>query len=377
MDKNLTVLHGGLTIENSSNSLYSPECLTIHLSDQCNMYCAYCFTRQRMNSRTENINSIIKERVVLKAAHLVARTCAEKSLPFHVVFHGGGEPTYHWELLKQLVAITKQVASQYNIPWWGYIATNGILEDTQVIWIADNFNMIGLSCDGPPDIHNRQRPLNNNYPTFSHVQKTASILVEKQCPFTIRTTITPESVSRQSEIIAFLNQYLFASQFRFEPVYLVDYGNGGQKYAEDFVHYYILAQAEAKKRSCLLSYSGSRPEETHGSYCDVLRNVLRLTPEGNATNCFCSFGGESKTNLQNIIGWYDEIKDEYLIDHVKVSLLKHKAQIIPEYCHGCENENHCSHDCPDYCQIIESNSQRNPGIRCLINKLVARAYREN
>jgi len=195
---------------------YAPECLTLNLSNRCNLACRYCFSAHD----GRNNSPVLRDPAILAAAAaLVAGHCREKGLPFQLVVHGGGEPTLHWEEMEQAVAVTRAAAGAAGIGWRSYIATNGVMDEDRCRWLAANFTGIGLSCDGPPDVQDRQRAAAGGAPTSAAIERTARCLRELGCDFSIRATITPATVERQPAIVAWLHQTLGATRIRFEPVY--------------------------------------------------------------------------------------------------------------------------------------------------------------
>ena len=206
---------------------FRPECLTLYLSNLCNLGCKYCFAANIDGSRMplEKNNAlnplfpILNIEQVKAAAQIVAKNCSDKKLDFKLVIHGGGEPTLHWNLLKEIVHVTKAIAKAHNIGWWGYIATNGIFPAEHAKWLALNFDLIGLSVDGPPDIQNKYRPKINGATTADLVKETAKIFNASKANYKLRTTIHPDNLVRQTEIFLYLYQQFSPQSISFEPVY--------------------------------------------------------------------------------------------------------------------------------------------------------------
>ena len=132
---------------------FQPECLTLYLSGRCNLSCRYCFSNrdalEPQYSESLQGPQTINEKAVEAAANLVARFCVQKDKPFHLVLHGGGEPTVHPSLIERITDMTKNIARKYGLDWFGYLATNGVMSESRAGWAAGLFSLIGLSCDGP------------------------------------------------------------------------------------------------------------------------------------------------------------------------------------------------------------------------------------
>ena len=204
------------------NATFEPQCLTLYLSNICNLGCSYCYAAGESDRKIRSINqnqSILREDTIHAAANLVAENCTRHSKAFSLVIHGGGEPTVHWALVERAAAIARQTARRFKIDRFCYIATNGVLSEKRAEWLARHFDLIGLSCDGPPDIQNAQRPLQNGEASSPFVERTAKVFREAGVPFETRSTITPQTMTRQEEIVRYLHDELGATTIRFEPAY--------------------------------------------------------------------------------------------------------------------------------------------------------------
>ena len=191
---------------------FCPECLTLYLSNECNLHCTYCYS-----GPSAPAGARLELSSVGAAADLVAGNCRRRSLPLHVVLHGGGEPTRHWALMESVLALVEATAQRHGVGLQRYVATNGVVSEKKAAWLARRFDLVGLSCDGPPDIQDGQRPDRCGGATSPAVERTARILREEGRPFHVRSTITPDSVHRQAEIADYVCRRLGPVEIRFEP----------------------------------------------------------------------------------------------------------------------------------------------------------------
>jgi oxygen-independent coproporphyrinogen-3 oxidase len=340
---------------------FAPECLTLYLNNRCNLACGYCYAAEGRAPDSPRID----ERAALGAARLVALSCAEKGKPFHLVLHGGGEPTLEWDAVIRLVEGTRAIAAEAGVEWFGFLATNGVLAEERAAWLGREMNLVEISCDGPPEIQDRQRPMAGGGPSSPQVERTARVLRETGGRFLVRATITPETVERQTEIVRYLHETLGATEIRFEPVYRAAAFRAEQ--ADWFVEHFLLAQREAQARGCDLSISGARLDEIHGPYCDVLRDTLHLLPDGTATACFFSTDGR---NAEAPVGKWDETRGEYTLDMERIAAHRRKALELPAWCRDCINVCHCARECPERCAVRDAAPEA-PSFRCLVQRSLA------
>jgi len=350
------------------NREFAPECLTIYPGNACNLRCKYCYTK-------EKDDKIIDKEFVKAAAELTAKYCAREKRTLYLVFHGGGEPTFHWVLLQNLYKIVHQICLKHKIPVFSYIATNGVFSGTQASWLAKHFNRIGVSCDGFPEIHDSQRGSSSLKLTSTILKKNIFSLLELNDNIDIRVTITPQSMVFMEKIVVYFINELHIKNIRVEPVY--SYGEKGfiPEDAVTYANHFLKASYIAQKSGANVSYSGVRMNEIHSGYCDVLRNTVRITPDNEIINCFFDSTSKVVKTKYNKIGVQTNNCIE--VNYNQIKKIKEVLLKIPEPCNTCINIYHCSRACPEYCQLskkknIEFNLTDN--FRCLLNKELAVRY---
>jgi uncharacterized protein len=355
---------------------FVPECLTLYLSNQCNLGCSYCYSAPIDASRERwRQQATLNEDAAVAAARLVAANCEAKGKPFSLIFHGGGEPTQHWESLTRLRRVIGEIAATRDLDLWSYIATNGVIGEARLDWLAAQFSTIGLSCDGPPDIQDRHRPTATGAPTSAAVERAARRLAERGADFHVRVTITKSSAHRQVEIIEYCVRRLGARTVRFEPAYLPRPETVARFEPDDapmFVEHFMAARAAAHAAGAELHMSGVRLNEIHGAYCNPLRDVLQLSPDGRASACFLTADGDRVDDELFALGRYDAAAGAFVIDESRAATLRQRAGRVPARCHECVNVYHCARDCPDVCSIVSDPvTHVTPGFRCRVQKQLA------
>lgn len=332
---------------------FDPECLTVYPGYECNLHCRYCYSR--MVEKDENKIIIGFDAVVL-AARKVASSCLMKKKPFVFVAHGGGEPTFHWDLLTKITEKVKQVAGETGSGFFGYIATNGNLEPEKVKWLARNFNLIGLSCDGPPEQNQSQR----NGSLNRILEQTAKIILEEGGKFDVRATITKKQIYKQPDIAEYIIDRLEAKTIRFEPEYLNMSDPFTEEDARPFAENFLKASDLAESKGSKLNYSGVRINEIHSSFCDINRQTMRINPYNQIINCFCDV---DKRRYQ-----FGTVNlSENRIEYADYEDLKKGPFELKKECGNCINIYHCARGCPDHCVHINEPLNR---FRCTLNTLL-------
>jgi uncharacterized protein len=351
---------------------FTPTCLTIYLNNTCNLSCTYCFSDP---GRLAAIHLSLE--TIQSAACMVAKNCQSRQLPLTVVFHGGGEPTLDHDLIFRALDLLEELADRFHIGIFRYLATNGIMSSSLACQLAARFDLIGLSCDGPPDIQNHQRPLPGRGKSTSSmfVEQSARLVHSAGKPLHVRVTVTPESMDRQVEIADYICRNLAPETIHVEPVYAGGRSSLDQGFemgqAKDYIKAFTDARKIAWQHGVSWTASGSRPSELHGAYCNVWRDVLNLTPEGLVTACFArSQASELKESGMGVGGW-EPLSGEFILDEPGVVGIRTALSKEPPECISCFNRYHCVRNCPDTCILDEGNAAG--GFRCQIQALMTDA----
>ena len=337
---------------------FRPVCLTVVLSNRCNLACPYCYSAAA--DRGTAAPSIDEGRIDL-AALTVAAHCRQRAMPLSLVIHGGGEASLHPKLVEQSVGLTRAAAEKAGVGWFGYIATNGVMPRQFARRLAGWFDLVGLSCDGPPDIQDGQRPTVTGGRTARRIESTADTVHAAGGRLMVRATVTAQSAVRLTEIVDYAHTRLGAAALRLEPVYGVNGRAGGGFAAADaptFVQHYLAAEGHAQTLGLPIELAGARLDELHGPHCNFLKDVLQIGPNDAVLGCFLGAGG--REGDAPTIGYWNANRTALALDERRIGHLRSAAGTIPSRCQGCINAYHCARDCPETCYAADEYASQ-PG----------------
>lgn len=176
-------------------------------SSNCNIDCKYCFYKCLSSNREryslgfmslDTLEELIREGIAY----------ADDYLTF--AFQGG-EPT-----LAGLAFFRKAVELQkkYNkkgIIIENTIQTNGMAIDAEwAQFFHDNHFLVGLSLDGPRNLHNEARVGVKKEDTFDRVMQTVAILRRYEADFNILTVITEQTAAKAGYLYKFYKRNQFS-----------------------------------------------------------------------------------------------------------------------------------------------------------------------
>ena len=254
--------------------------LTLLMTNQCQLRCTYCyaaagdFPRQHLSRETgyAAIDYVYENLKRLKHPR------------FRIALHGGGEPTFPWETMRDLVAYAKEK----SIPTEVSLTSNGVWSKQQTQWIMAYVDSVGISMDGSPGTQDAQRPLASGNGSSGRVMHTLRELEANHHPYGLRMTAVPP-FDRLLEDVRFLCENTHPQHMQVEPAFHPQRGGGYQYELEEgrqFLQAFFAAQRLAEQYGQKLRCVGSDVDKISPVPCGSPFNSLIVTPQNNLVACF-------------------------------------------------------------------------------------------
>jgi len=131
----------------------------------------------------------------------------------------GGEPTLlGLEFFRKIVALEKKHAKpRQRIQ--NDLQTNGtLLTEEWCVFLKENRFLVGLSIDGPREIHDQYRVTTGGQPTFDKVFQAAKLLRRYEVPFNTLTCINRFNAKRPLDVYRFLRREIGSTYLQFIPI---------------------------------------------------------------------------------------------------------------------------------------------------------------
>lgn len=178
-------------------------------SSICNLRCRYCFYHSIADSRNTGSYGIMNEKVL--------KTIVSKALGFAdgqcTFAFQGGEPTMAGlDFFKKLIQLEKKCNTK-NIQINNAIQTNGIMIDSE--WsrfLSENEFLVGISLDGPKNIHDANRIDPAGKGTFNRVMKTIALFDKHDVQYNILTVVNAFTARHITKIYNFFKKQGFNYQ---------------------------------------------------------------------------------------------------------------------------------------------------------------------
>lgn len=180
----------------------------------CNLDCSYCFylekeslyeERHRFRMSDEALEAYVRRYIEAQPSPVVEFTWQ------------GGEPTLMGvEFFEKAVALQRRYANGKTIR--NTLQTNGTLLDTRwAMFLAAEGFLVGISLDGPRELHDLARRDKHGRSSFDDVLRGIALLQHFDVPFNVLVTVS-DAVSRQPlKVYRFLKK-LGVRHMQFNPV---------------------------------------------------------------------------------------------------------------------------------------------------------------
>jgi len=186
------------------------------LGPVCNLDCDYCFYlhKEQLLSTDSHwkMGDDILERFI--------RQYIEGQNYREVVFSWqGGEPTLlGLDFLRRVIELEKKYA-----PSWmrveNDLQTNGtLLDDDWCSFLAENDFLVGLSIDGPRDLHDRYRTYKDGRGSFDDVFRASKLLRKHKARFNTLSCVNRVTAKHPLEVYRFLRDEVSPERMQFIPI---------------------------------------------------------------------------------------------------------------------------------------------------------------
>jgi uncharacterized protein len=172
-------------------------------SSSCNLRCKYCFYHSVAENRDIASYGIMKEETL----EVIVKKGLEYSEGVCGFAFQGGEPTIAGlPFFEKLVEFQKK----YNVkkvPIHNAIQTNGMFIDEKwAKYLSENNFLVGLSLDGPSEVHDLNRIDGYSGGTFSRVMKAVSLFNKYKVEYNILCVVTSLTARHANKIYSFYKQ---------------------------------------------------------------------------------------------------------------------------------------------------------------------------
>lgn len=198
-------------------------------SGSCNMRCKYCFYADEMTHRGEgSVGRMSLETMYALADKALAYADGVCTFAFQ-----GGEPTLVGvEFFQKLSAYVAAHPNPKRVRVHYAFQTNGcLLDEAWAKWFAENHVLVGVSLDGPKEIHDRYRVDAAGKGTFNRVTAALRLLEKNHVDYNVLTVVTAANARRARQTYEFFKKNGYKYQQYIECLDPIGEAPGGHEYS--------------------------------------------------------------------------------------------------------------------------------------------------
>ncbi|MCI8517928.1 MAG: anaerobic sulfatase maturase [Hungatella sp.] len=198
-------------------------------SGNCNMRCRYCFYADEQEHREVSSHGIMKRDTM----HAIVDRALEFADGICTIAFQGGEPTLAGlDFYRDLAEYIGGRPNPKKIRFHFAIQTNGYCVDEEWarFW-AENRYLVGVSLDGPKDLHDRYRKDAAGKGTFNRIMASIRLLERYHVDYNILTVVTAATARNGQKLYNFFRKNNMHYQQYIECLDPIGEVPGGQEYS--------------------------------------------------------------------------------------------------------------------------------------------------
>lgn len=170
----------------------------------CNLKCSYCYYLEKESLYSKGDAPRMSEELLEKYIVQHIEASSEKVIRFS--WHGGEPLVYGLDAFRKIVSFQRKHRPAGRTVANG-VQTNGtLLDDAWCRFLAAEGFSVGLSLDGPEDMHDRYRLAKDGKPSFARTMRGYELLRRHRVSTDILCVVNAENVRHPAEVYRFFKQ---------------------------------------------------------------------------------------------------------------------------------------------------------------------------
>lgn len=278
--------HAGLVGEQPTPHIPPPPAPTtlvawLHLTSACNLRCGYCYVAQERVAMAPATAHRAVDAVLAAALRHGYRNVLLK--------YGGGEPLLQLPLLLEVQRRAQAAAQAQGVQLAGAVLSNGVLLDAAAAaQLAEAGLSLMVSLDGPPALHDAQRPTAGGKPSFAAARRGLHLARRAGVAVNVGITVTAANIAALPEFVALLlaEELPFSFSLYRQPVAGADLAADAEAIIAGMRRVYAVVAAQPPRWSVL----GALLDRTHAGVayqrsCAAGEHYMVVDPHGGVARC--------------------------------------------------------------------------------------------
>lgn len=271
--------------------------ITLHISNDCNLRCKYCYANGGSYSLPRGIMSI-------ETAELFVQFCIDSFTEIKSVVFFGGEPMLNVPVMEHICTLFKKYYKEGKssfLPKFA-IVTNGTIVNEHILsFIKEHISYITVSVDGLKDVNDINRVFANGKGSYDKIEHFIyTVLAKTEAVVHYEATFTQAHLDRhynRADIIQALE-----SKFGIKGTVVPEFNTNYNKVEDYIIDSKELLEADFKElplgfEAILMALAKKKPIQM----CAVTKRIFAIATNGEIYPCHINTG-EEQNSLGNIGG---------------------------------------------------------------------------
>lgn len=325
-----------------SGPLHHPLFLGIIPTRNCHMACHYCDFADSPDTTTMPLTT------ARAAVNAYLRLLTKNDHQQGEIHFFGGEPFAAADVIHFVVGYATTQASRWGLSLRFEVTTNGLYSARECRWIADHFQGVVLSLDGPPDIQNRHRPGRHGRFLADPIIRNAHILSQSHTGLVLRACVTRDTAPRLPEIAHWFSQEFCPESVCFESLTPNPQATAAGLHPPDPWEFAIAFRAATQILAAhgietVLSTADLRRNRIH--FCPVGQDALIVSPDTGVHACYLLPHRWQQAGLELRLGHLDTTNETWQLDPTALNHIRTLNVLSNPHCTNCLCRYHCAGGC--------------------------------
>ncbi len=335
------------------------ETLWLFPTNSCNLRCVYCYA-----SSGPGAGPRLKFEDAAIGIDSFFAGLDEDVAMVTLQFHGGGEPTFAGELLRDAWRAFARQASERSLRARASTITNGVFGRRVLELLSEPEWSVAFSFDGPRQ--GTQRPTASGRDSRGLVLANMSALAAAGKRISARATLTAEGLASMEDLVDDAGE-LGLSAIQVEPASIVGRGASLSDGAPDpleFADAYLQAFNRGLSAGVAVSTAAfSLTRVGDGVYCGASRGLRAVTPDGHVSACTeCTRGAPDDPF---IVGHVDRANHQLVVIPDREEALRSRTADSLPHCSSCYMRDTCAGGCMSRARAQSGSIFERDAVNCV------------
>lgn len=318
--------------------------VVLNLTSVCNLGCSYC------HSNVDGRNVKMPKDILDGALLILKRTALATGKVVTVSLLGEGENLVAPDLVRHVCERVVDMRAEGIKVNLGVVTNATLITDENMAWMAAAVNNFSVSWDGDRAAMDAQRTTKGGGSVYDRMMESFEIMRRHEVAFSIRMTVTAQTVDRLPEFVQLASDEIFKDVRRGRSILIepqTAMGRGDEIHQPDVAVFNqkFWEARELGKALRIKVESGTVHPGARMTYCGAALPMVIVAPDGNITACSRVSKVTDPTWGYFHFGSFSPLDQKFNFNLDQIQKFRSLQPDSFEECRTCFYKNHCVGGC--------------------------------